>query len=83
MSKKLSQEHQEKFKKLNNDVTALKLDLGTLAQQQHMLLHASAEKQNEVDEFMKELTEEYGPIELNQDTLKDGSYKEIKQEDKK
>jgi len=48
-----------------------------------MLLHASAEKQNEVDEFMKELTEEYGPIELNQDTLKDGSYKEIKEEDKK
>ncbi len=77
---KIKKEELEKLQELNNKLNAVKHDLGLLETQKHSLLHLYADEVNKLEELKKELEDSYGKINID---LKDGSYKEIKEEDNK
>ena len=77
---KIKKEELEKLQELNNKLNAVKHDLGLLETQKHSLLHLYADEVNKGEELKKELEDSYGKINID---LKDGSYKEIKEEDNK
>jgi|TARA_B110000008_G_C16519131_1_gene383385 hypothetical protein len=77
---KIKKEELEKLQEYNNKLNAVKHDLGLLETQKHSLLHLYADEVNKGEELKKELEDSYGKINID---LKDGSYKEIKEEDSK
>jgi hypothetical protein len=77
---KIKKEELEKLQEYNNKLNAVKHDLGLLETQKHSLLHLYADEVNKGEELKKELEDSYGKINID---LKDGSYKEIKEEDNK
>ena len=77
---KIKKEELEKLQELNNKLNAVKHDLGLLETQKHSLLHLYADEVNKLEELKKKLEDSYGKINID---LKDGSYKEIKEEDNK
>ena len=72
-------EQLEKLQESQKKYAAIKHDLGQLEVQKHGLLHLWASVQEEDNKFKQELEEEYGKININ---LEDGSYEEIKEENK-
>jgi hypothetical protein len=76
---KITKEQLEKLQESQKKFAAIKHDLGQLEVQKHGLLHLWAGIQEEDNKFKQELEEEYGKININ---LEDGSYEEIKEEDK-
>lgn len=77
---KIKKEELKKLQEYNNKLNAVKHDLGLLETQKHSLLHLYADEVNKGEELKKELEDSYGKINID---LKDGSYKEIKEEDSK
>jgi hypothetical protein len=76
---KITKEQLEKLQESQKKYAAIKHDLGQLEVQKHGLLHLWAGLQEEENKFKQELEEKYGKININ---LEDGSYEEIKEEDK-
>jgi hypothetical protein len=76
---KIKKEELESLQESQKKFAAIKHDLGQLEVQKHGLLHLWAGIQEEENKFKKELEEKYGKININ---LEDGSYEEIKKEDK-
>jgi hypothetical protein len=76
---KITKEELESLQESQKKFAAIKHDLGQLEVQKHGLLHLWAGLQEEENKFKKELEEKYGKININ---LEDGSYEEIKEENK-
>jgi hypothetical protein len=54
------------------------INIGIVESQKHSMLHALAEVNKTVEEYKKQLEEEYGPINIS---LEDGSYTAIEKTD--
>ena len=76
---KIKKEELESLQESQKKFAAIKHDLGQLEVQKHGLLHLWASIQEEENKFKQELEKEYGKININ---LEDGSYEEIKEENK-
>jgi hypothetical protein len=77
---KIKKEELEKLQQQEQKKNAVKHDLGLLSTQMHSLNHVYSSIVQEQEEDKKALEESYGKINID---LKDGSYKEIKEEDSK
>ena len=75
--KQITQEQLEKVVNQQKDLQALLTNIGLLETQKHGFLHQIAETNKAIEEFKKELQDQYGPININ---LEDGSYTEIAEE---
>ena len=69
----------ERLQKQQNEIHQILTNVGALEAQKHGLLHGLADLNRELDEFKKELEEEYGQVNID---LTDGSYTAIENEDK-
>jgi len=72
---------EEQLQKLQGFVSALnqaQMQLGQLEVEKHNLLHQTGEIQGQLQEFQKELEEEYGKVSVN---IQDGTYVAIPEED--
>ena len=76
---KISKEELKNLQEQTGKLNAIKHDLGLLQTQIHSLNHMFVDEMVEQDKSKKELEESYGKINID---LKDGSYKEIKEEKK-
>ena len=76
---KISKEELKDLQESQGKLNAIKHDLGLLETQKHSLLHIYADEVLKQEESKKTLEENYGKINID---LKDGSYEEIKEEDK-
>ena len=77
---KITDEQLEVITKHQKDLNKSLTNIGFLETQKHSLLHLYADEVNKGEELKKELEDSYGKINID---LKDGSYKEIKEEDSK
>ena len=77
---KISKEELKDLQESQGKLNAIKHDLGLLETQKHSLLHMYADEIAKQEESKKTLEDKYGKINID---LKDGSYKEIKEEDSK
>jgi hypothetical protein len=77
---KISKEELKDLQESQGKLNAIKHDLGLLETQKHSLLHLYADEVSKQEESKKTLEDKYGKINID---LKDGSYKEIKEEDSK
>ena len=75
---KIKKKELEKLQELVNNLNQIQSQIGNIELQKHGLLHQSAELQGGLQEFQKELEEEYGKITIN---VQDGTYEEITEED--
>ena len=76
---KISKEELKNLQEQTGKLNAIKHDLGLLQTQIHSLNHMFVDEMVKQDKSKKELEESYGKINID---LKDGSYKEIKEEKK-
>jgi predicted transcriptional regulator len=75
---KIKDEQLEKLQGLIKELNQIQSQLGSIELQKHSLLHQSSDLQNGLNEFQKELEEEYGKVSIN---VTDGTYEEITEED--
>ena len=75
---KIKDEQLEKLQGLIKELNQIQSQLGSIELQKHSLLHQSSDLQNGLNEFQKELEEEYGKVSIN---VQDGTYEEITEED--
>jgi hypothetical protein len=75
---KIKDEQLEKLQGLIKELNQIQSQLGSIELQKHSLLHQSSDLQNGLNEFQKELEEEYGKVSIN---VTDGAYEEITEED--
>jgi predicted transcriptional regulator len=75
---KIKDEQLEKLQGLIKELNQIQSQLGSIELQKHSLLHQSSDLQNGLNEFQKELEEEYGKVSIN---VTDGTYEEITKED--
>jgi hypothetical protein len=76
--KQITQEQLETIKKHQLELNEMLINIGIVESQKHSMLHALAEVNKTVEEYKKQLEEEYGPINIS---LEDGSYTAIKKTD--
>ena len=75
---KIKDKQLEKLQGLIKELNQIQSQLGSIELQKHSLLHQSSDLQNGLNEFQKELEEEYGKVSIN---VTDGTYEEITEED--
>ena len=75
---KIKEEQLKKIQEQQAAVTKFLNEVGYLEANKHGLLHELAGVNEGIEEFKKELEEEYGAVNIN---LEDGTYTEIKQEE--
>lgn len=75
---KIKEEQLKKIQEQQAAVTKILNEVGYLEANKHGLLHELAGVNEGIEEFKKELEEEYGAVNIN---LEDGTYTEIKQEE--
>ena len=75
---KIKEEQLKKIQEHQAAVTKILNEVGYLEANKHGLLHELAGVNEGIEEFKKELEEEYGAVNIN---LEDGTYTEIKQEE--
>ena len=75
---KIKEEQLKKIQEQQAAVTKILNEVGYLEANKHGLLHELAGVNECIEEFKKELEEEYGAVNIN---LEDGTYTEIKQEE--
>ena len=75
---KIKEEQLKKIQEQQAAVTKILNEVGYLEANKHGLLHELAGVNEGIEEFKKELEEEYGAVYIN---LEDGTYTEIKQEE--
>jgi predicted nucleic acid-binding Zn-ribbon protein len=76
--KQITQEQLETIKKHQSELNEMLINIGIVESQKHSILHALAEVNKTVEEYKKQLEEEYGPINIS---LEDGSYTAIEKTD--
>ena len=76
--KQITQEQLETIKKHQLELNEMLINIGIVESQKHSMLHALAEVNKTVEEYKKQLEEEYGPINIS---LEDGSYTAIEKTD--
>ena len=75
---KIKEEQLKKIQEQQAAVTKILNEVGYLEANKHGLLHELAGVNEGIEEFKKELEEEYVAVNIN---LEDGTYTEIKQEE--
>jgi adenine C2-methylase RlmN of 23S rRNA A2503 and tRNA A37 len=75
---KIKDKQLEKLQGLIKELNQIQSQVGSIELQKHSLLHQSSDLQNGLNEFQKELEEEYGKVSIN---VTDGTYEEITEED--
>ena len=75
---KIKEEQLKKIQEQQAAVTKILNEVGYLEANKHGLLHELAGVNEGIEDFKKELEEEYGAININ---LEDGTYTEIKEEE--
>ena len=75
---KIKEEQLKKIQEQQSAVTKILNEVGYLEANKHGLLHELAGVNEGIEEFKKELEEEYGAVNIN---LEDGTYTEIKEEE--
>ncbi len=75
---KIKEDQLKKIQEQQASVTKILNEVGYLEANKHGLLHELAGVNEGIEEFKKELEEEYGAVNIN---LEDGTYTEIKQEE--
>ena len=75
---KIKEDQLKKIQEQQAAVTKILNEVGYLEANKHGLLHELAGVNEGIEEFKKELEEEYGEVNIN---LEDGTYTEIKQEE--
>ena len=75
---KITEEQLKKVVDKNKELEDTVLEIGVLESKKHALLHKVAELNTTLEEYKKELEEEYGKISID---LKTGEYKEITEEE--
>jgi hypothetical protein len=76
---KIEEQELETVKKQTGKIQQCILDLGSLEVKKTEIMQAYSEFLKELDVTKKELEEKYGQVNIN---LQDGSYEEIKEEEK-
>tara|TARA_R110000850_G_scaffold33972_1_gene92110 strand:+ start:909 stop:1148 length:240 start_codon:yes stop_codon:yes gene_type:complete len=77
---KITKEELKDLQELNQKISAFRHDIGLLSEQSHSLNYMQSENIAKQEKIKKDLEEKYGKIHIE---LKDGSYKEIKEEETK
>ena len=75
---KIKEDQLKKIQEQQAAVTKILNEVGYLEANKHGLLHELAGVNEGIEDFKKELEEEYGAVNIN---LEDGTYTEIKQEE--
>ena len=75
---KIKEEQLKKIQEQQAAVTKILNEVGYLEANKHGLLHELAGVNEGIEDFKKELEEEYGAVNIN---LEDGTYTEIKKEE--
>ena len=75
---KIKEEQLKKIQEQQAAVNKILNEVGYLEANKHGLLHELAGVNEGIEEFKKELEEEYGAVNIN---LEDGTYTEIKEEE--
>ena len=75
---KIKEEQLKKIQEQQAAVTKILNEVGYLEANKHGLLHELAGVNEGIEDFKKELEEEYGAVNIN---LEDGTYTEIKQQE--
>ena len=75
---KITEEQLKKVVDKNKELEDTVLEIGVLESKKHALLHKVAELNTTLEEYKKELEEQYGKISID---LKTGEYKEITEEE--
>jgi len=76
---KIEEQELETVKEQTGKLQQCVLDLGSLEVKKAEIMHAYSEFLKELDATKKELEEKYGQVNIN---LSDGTYEEIKEEEK-
>ena len=79
VNNKITQEELNKIQDQQGQLTELISRIGVLETQKHHLLHEIGAINEKVEEAKKELEAKYGQVNIN---IEDGSYEEIKEEEK-
>jgi len=77
--KKITEEELSKIKDFQNKIAKTLQDVGVLEAEKHALLHMVSGLNQDQEKLKKELEEKYGSININ---LADGTFEEIKKEEK-
>jgi hypothetical protein len=75
--KKITEEQLKSLQETNAAVQQLKVYIGDVEGQKHILLHNLVTAQDELQKTLKSLEEEYGKVSIN---IQDGSYSEVTEE---
>lgn len=75
---KIKEEQLKKIQEQQAAVNKILNEVGYLEANKHGLLHELAGVNERIEDFKKELEEEYGAVNIN---LEDGTYTEIKEEE--
>ena len=75
---KITEEQLKKVVDQNKELEDVVVEIGVLESRKHSLLHKVADVNKVLEEYKKELEEEYGKISINLET---GEYTEIKEEE--
>ncbi len=79
MENKITEEELKKVQELQGQMNQALSQVGLIEAQKHGLLHSIADLNKDVEDNKKVLEEKYGQVQIN---LEDGSYTEIKEEEK-
>ena len=79
MAKKIKKQELQDLQALVGEINQIKLQIGDLEVQKHMLLHKAASiESNELKEFQEKLEDAYGKVNVS---ISDGSITEIEQDE--
>ena len=78
--KQITKEQLETITNQQKDLNTLLTNIGIVESQKHGFLHQLRDLNEAIEVFKNELQAQYGAVNIN---LEDGSYTEIKEEDKK
>ncbi len=78
MSKKIEEQELKKIQNYEQQMTSIKLELGSIQLNTHILKNTYTTIMQEYNNLRKELEEKYGKVSIN---VSDGSYEEIKEDE--
>tara|TARA_Y100001938_G_C7783231_1_gene278939 strand:- start:238 stop:486 length:249 start_codon:yes stop_codon:yes gene_type:complete len=78
MSKKIDEQELKKIQNYEQQMTSIKLELGSIQLNTHILKNTYTTVMQEYNNLRKELEEKYGKVSIN---VSDGSYEEIKEDE--
>jgi|TARA_R100001510_G_scaffold55582_1_gene59731 septation ring formation regulator EzrA len=76
MSKKIEEQELKKVQNYEQQMTSIKMELGSIQLNTHILKNTYTTLMQEYNSLRKELEDKYGKVQIN---ISDGSYEEIKE----